>query len=86
MSKGIRRMTVQDAAGVHAVELESFATPWTLDAFEAEMTQNPNAYYVVADQDGIVGLLVCGISRMKDILRILPSSSRTAEKDSGKIC
>jgi len=55
MSKGIRRMTVQDAAGVHAVELESFATPWTLGAFEAEMTQNPNAYYVVADQDGIVG-------------------------------
>ncbi len=55
MSKGIRRMTVNDAAGVHAVELESFATPWTLDAFEAEMTQNPNAYYVVADQDGIVG-------------------------------
>jgi ribosomal-protein-alanine N-acetyltransferase len=55
MSKGIRRMIVNDAAGVHAVELESFATPWTLDALEAEMKQNPNAYYVVADQDGIVG-------------------------------
>jgi len=40
MSKGIRRMTVNDAAGVHAVELESFATPWTLDAFEAEMTKS----------------------------------------------
>lgn len=51
----IRRMTVTDAPGVHAVELESFATPWTLASFIAEMTQNPNAYYVVAETDEIIG-------------------------------
>ncbi|ASI36583.1 MULTISPECIES: ribosomal protein S18-alanine N-acetyltransferase [Exiguobacterium] len=51
----IRKMTVADAPGVHAVELESFATPWTLTAFIAEMTQNPNAYYLVAETDEIIG-------------------------------
>lgn len=51
----IRRMTVTDAPGVHAVELESFATPWTLASFIAEMIQNPNAYYVVAETDEIIG-------------------------------
>lgn len=51
----IRKMTVADAPGVHAVELESFATPWTLAAFIAEMTQNPNAYYLVAETDEIIG-------------------------------
>ncbi|HCN57905.1 MAG TPA: ribosomal-protein-alanine N-acetyltransferase [Exiguobacterium sp.] len=51
----IRKMTVVDALGVHAVELESFATPWTLESFIAEMTQNPNAYYLVAETEEIIG-------------------------------
>ena len=51
----IRKMTVVDAPGVHAVELESFATPWTLESFIAEMTQNPNAYYLVAETEEIIG-------------------------------
>lgn len=51
----VRKMTVMDAPGVHAVELESFATPWTLESFIAEMTQNPNAYYLVAETDEIIG-------------------------------
>lgn len=51
----IRKMTVADAPGVHAVEQESFATPWTLEAFVAEMTQNPNAYYLVAEAEEIIG-------------------------------
>ncbi|WP_114571891.1 ribosomal protein S18-alanine N-acetyltransferase [Exiguobacterium flavidum] len=56
MSLDIRRMTLADVQGVHEVELQSFATPWTIDAFETEMTRNPNAYYLVAtEQDEIVG-------------------------------
>ena len=51
----IRKMTVADAPGVHAVELESFATPWTLESFIAEMTQNPNAYYLIAETEEIIG-------------------------------
>lgn len=51
----VRKMTVMDAPGVHVVELESFATPWTLESFIAEMTQNPNAYYLVAETDEIIG-------------------------------
>lgn len=51
----IRKMTVADAPGVHAVERESFATPWTLEAFVAEMMQNPNAYYLVAEAEEIIG-------------------------------
>ena len=52
----IRRMTLADADGAHAVETASFVRPWTRDDFVREMTVNVCARYLVAEDAGrIVG-------------------------------
>ncbi|WP_404447312.1 ribosomal protein S18-alanine N-acetyltransferase [Sutcliffiella horikoshii] len=57
---GISKMTVYDIEGVHRVELQSFATPWTKDAFYYELTNNPYAHYLVMKEDErVIGY--CGI-------------------------
>ncbi|HEX4744551.1 MAG TPA: ribosomal protein S18-alanine N-acetyltransferase [Candidatus Limnocylindria bacterium] len=51
----IQDMTLDDIAGVQAVENASFPVPWPANAFKHELTQNRNARYVVArDGDRIV--------------------------------
>lgn len=50
----IRRMTLKDAQQVHAIESRTFAMPWSLKSFEEEMTTNPCARYLVAEEDGRV--------------------------------
>lgn len=47
----IRRMTLADAPGVHAVEAATFAIPWSLQSFEEEMTRNACARYLVAETE-----------------------------------
>ncbi|SOC43580.1 ribosomal protein S18-alanine N-acetyltransferase [Ureibacillus acetophenoni] len=56
-----RKMTVEDVQQVHNIEVASFPTPWTLDSFYYEMTENTHAYYIVAEDDlgNIVGF--CGM-------------------------
>lgn len=52
----IRRMTLGDVDGVHAIEEATFPKPWTREDFVKEMTQNVCARYLVAEQAGeIVG-------------------------------
>lgn len=52
----IRRMTLADVGGVHAIEEATFPRPWTREDFVKEMTQNACARYLVAEQAGeIVG-------------------------------
>ena len=52
----IRRMTLADVDGVHAIEEATFPRPWTREDFVKEMTQNACARYLVAEQAGeIVG-------------------------------
>ncbi len=52
----IRRMTLADVDGVHAVELSSFPKPWTREDFVKEMTGNTCARYQVAEEAGeIIG-------------------------------
>ena len=52
----IRRMTLADVDGVHAIEEATFPRPWTREDFVKEMTQNSCARYLVAEQAGeIVG-------------------------------
>ncbi|MGD6777683.1 ribosomal protein S18-alanine N-acetyltransferase [Sutcliffiella horikoshii] len=56
----ITKMTVYDIEGVHRVELQSFATPWTKDAFYYELTNNPYAHYLVMKEENrVIGY--CGI-------------------------
>ena len=50
----IRRMTINDVDGVHAIEAATFARPWTREDFVKEMTTNACARYLVAEKDGAV--------------------------------
>lgn len=55
-----RKMTHEDVPGVHAVEVESFPVPWTLDSFYYELEENQFSHYLVAEEDGnIIGF--CGM-------------------------
>ncbi|MFS0691045.1 ribosomal protein S18-alanine N-acetyltransferase [Sporosarcina sp. 179-K 8C2 HS] len=46
-----RKMTTEDIPEVVEIEQESFATPWTQEIFEHEMTGNDYAHYIVAVAD-----------------------------------
>ena len=48
MSVTYRRMTLADAEAVHAIEVETFPEPWSLQSFQEEMTRNACARYLVA--------------------------------------
>ncbi len=56
-----RKMSEKDVQAVHAIEVASFPTPWTLDSFYYEMTENNYAHYIVAEDDlgNVVGF--CGM-------------------------
>ena len=52
----IRRMTLADVDGVHAIEEATFPRPWTREDFVKELPRNACARYLVAEQAGeIVG-------------------------------
>jgi [ribosomal protein S18]-alanine N-acetyltransferase len=52
----IADMTLDDIDAVQEVERASFPVPWPANAFRHELTQNRNAYYIVAKEgDHIVG-------------------------------
>lgn len=52
----IRRMTLRDVDGVHAIESATFSRPWKREDFVKEMTQNACARYLVAElEEKIVG-------------------------------
>lgn len=65
-----RQMTTNDVNAVHAIEVNTFPTPWTIDAFHYEMKENPFAYYIVAEdeQGEIVGY--CGMWLVIDSAQI----------------
>lgn len=49
-----RLMNKDDIAAVVDTENEAFSTPWTVEIFEHEMTDNLYAHYLVAEKDGHV--------------------------------
>lgn len=65
-----RKMTPEDVEAVHAIEVASFPTPWTLDSFHYEMRENNFAHYVVAEDDNgkIIGF--CGMWLVIDSAQI----------------
>ena len=64
-----RKMTPDDVEAVHAIELATFPTPWTLDSFHYEMRENQYAHYLVAeDETGIIGF--CGMWLVIDAAQI----------------
>lgn len=65
-----RKMTIDDVKAVHAIELATFPTPWTLDSFYYEMTENQYAHYLIAEDEAgdIIGF--CGIWLVIDAAQI----------------
>lgn len=60
MSKEIlyREMVEQDIPSVVAIEEEAFATPWTVEIFQHEMSGNAYAHYIVAveeEEEEVIG-------------------------------
>jgi len=55
MNKGIvRPMHIDDLQNILEVERASFATPWSLDAFKAELKDNEYARYLCLELEGQV--------------------------------
>ena len=51
-----RKMTREDIPAVVAIEEEAFATPWSPEVFEHEMTGNQYAHYIVAvHEEDVIG-------------------------------
>ncbi|ATP42034.1 ribosomal-protein-alanine N-acetyltransferase [Solibacillus sp. R5-41] len=65
-----RKMTIADVEAVYAIEQATFPTPWTLDSFYYEMTENQFSHYLVAEdeQNTIVGF--CGMWLVIDAAQI----------------
>lgn len=55
MNVQFRKMTLEDIDDVYAIEVSSFTTPWTKDAFYKELVENTlAAYFVVEDENKLV--------------------------------
>jgi ribosomal-protein-alanine N-acetyltransferase len=49
-----RSMTLDDIETIVAIERESFASPWSEEAFRNEMLNNMFAKYMVMEQEGLI--------------------------------
>ena len=47
----IRRMTLADVPAVHAIEVATFAMPWSLESLQNEMERNACARYLIAEDE-----------------------------------
>jgi len=56
-----RKMTIDDIDQVLLIEEEAFATPWTREAFEHEMTTNLYSHYLVAETEAQEIIGYCGM-------------------------
>lgn len=65
-----RKMTGDDVEEVHAIEVATFPTPWTLDSFHYEMRENEFAYYIVAEGEEGNVLGFCGMWLVIDSAQI----------------
>lgn len=65
-----RKMTLEDVPAVHAIELATFPTPWTLDSFYYEVNENKFSHYLVAENKAgeLVGF--CGVWLVVDAAQI----------------
>ena len=65
-----RKMTIADVEAVHAIEQATFPSPWTLDSFYYEISENQFSHYLVAEdeQNTIVGF--CGMWLVIDAAQI----------------
>ena len=55
MTVMLRDMQLSDVAAVRDLEQRTFATTWQESAFENELKNNPNAVYLVLEDEGLLG-------------------------------
>ena len=48
----IRQAVPSDAEGIFEIEKACFPDPWSLESIAFELTENPHAFYIVADLGG----------------------------------
>ena len=77
-----RKMTPNDVEAVHAIEVEAFPTPWTIDSFLYEMRENQFAYYIVAEDENGTIVGYCGMWLVIDSAQI--TNVAVLEKARGK--
>lgn len=65
-----RKMTIEDVPAVHAIELATFPTPWTLDSFYYEITENQFSHYLVAENEANELVGFCGLWLVIDAAQI----------------
>lgn len=52
----VRLMTAEDIESVYEIELKSFETPWTLEAFNKEIHENElSVYHVLELNESVIG-------------------------------
>lgn len=52
----IRQAVADDAAAIHEIERLCFPDPWSREALQFELTENPRAFYIVAElEEQVVG-------------------------------
>ncbi|WP_301107099.1 ribosomal protein S18-alanine N-acetyltransferase [Sporosarcina sp.] len=77
-----RKMTMADIRAVADIERESFATPWTEEIFEHELSGNAYSHYIVAELDGeIIGH--CGMWIVLDECHITNVAVRSKVRGKG---
>ncbi|MDV6378606.1 ribosomal protein S18-alanine N-acetyltransferase [Sporosarcina sp. GW1-11] len=77
-----RKMTRDDIAAVAEIERESFATPWTEEIFEHELSGNAYSHYIVGELDGeIIGH--CGMWIVLDECHITNVAVRQSLRGNG---
>lgn len=50
----VRQADVNDAAAIFEIEMICFPDPWSLETLIHELSENPNAFYIVAELAGEV--------------------------------
>ncbi len=50
----VRRMTLKDIDRIAEIEKQSFHTPWTIENFKYELTENRCAVYFVGEVNGVI--------------------------------
>ena len=69
----IRQAHAGDVDAIYEIERLCFADPWSRDALRQEFTDNPRAFYVVAEIEGeIVGyarVTVLSLNHLRELLQ-----------------
>ena len=65
MSIIYRQADRKDVAQIFSIETACFSQPWSLESLQGDICENDLAYYIVAEEDGVI-VGYCGIHIISD--------------------